>query len=96
MHNKLLVPVLAAFALSSVAAAPMVAAAYPSDKAITKADEKKNPAVADAAVAKAERKDARHQARYAHKMARRAHHKAKIAIKRAEKAGTEGAVNPPG
>ncbi|HEX4098086.1 MAG TPA: hypothetical protein VHX64_15285 [Caulobacteraceae bacterium] len=95
MRNKVLATALAAFALSSIAAVPIVAAAYPSDKAITKADEKKNPTVADAAIAKAENKDAKHQARYAHKMAKRAHHKAKIAIKRAEKADKD-AGTPPG
>lgn len=95
MRKQLFATVLAAFTLSSIAAVPIVAAAYPSDKAITKADEKKNPTVADAAIAKAENKDARHQARYAHKKAKVARHKAKVAIKRAEKADKD-AGTPPG
>jgi hypothetical protein len=95
MRKKLFATALAAFTLSSIAAVPIVAAAYPTNKAITKADEKKNPTVADAAITKAETKDAKHQARYAHKMAKRAHHKAKVAIKRAEKADKD-AGNPPG
>lgn len=95
MRTSLLVTGLAAFALVSVAAIPIVAAAYPTPHDITKADEKKNPAVADAAIAKAENKDAKRQAHYAHKKAKVAHHKAKVALKKAEKAD-KGAVNPPG
>lgn len=86
MRKKLLISVAAAFVLSSVGAAGFAAHAAPSASAMKKAGEIKDPAKADAAIAKDEAKDAKKLAHKAHKKAKRAHHKAKVAIKKAEKA----------
>jgi hypothetical protein len=86
MRNKLLMTVAAAFVLSSVGAAGFVANAAPSPAEMKKAGEIKDPAKADAAIAKDEAKDAKKLAHKAHKKAKRAHHKAKVAAKKAEKA----------
>ena len=86
MRHKILMAAAAAFILSSVATAPLVANAQPSPAQMKKAGEKKDPAVADAAIAKYEAKDAKKQAHKAHKKAKVAHHKAKVAAKKAEEA----------
>ncbi len=86
MRNKILVAVTAAFALSSLGLVPYVATAQVSPAQMKRDGEKKNPAVADAAIAKDEAKDAKKQEHKAHKYAKIAHHKAKIAHKKARKA----------
>jgi len=85
MRNKLYLTLAAAFLLSSVVVAP-AALAQPSPAQMKKAGEVKEPARADAAVAKVEAKDAKKRAHIAHKKAKRAAHKAKVAAKDAEKA----------
>jgi hypothetical protein len=72
----------AAFLLASVGSAY----AAPSFDKIKKDDEIKNPAAADAALAKDEAKDAKKSAHHAKKKAKVAEHKAKSAEKAAEKA----------
>ena len=89
MRNKILVATAAAFVLSSVAAAPYVASAAPTPGQMRNAGEKKDPAVADAAVSKVEAKDAKKQAHKAHKAAKTARKKAKLAAKKSEKAEKE-------
>ena len=91
MRNKILMAAAAAFVLSSFGAAPLMANAQPSPAEMKKAGEKKDPAVADAAIAKYEAKDAKKQAHKAKRKAKVAHHKARIAAK----AAAAGAVNAP-
>ncbi len=91
MRNKILVVTAAAFVLSSFAAAPFVASAAPSPAEMKKAGEIKDPAKADAAIAKDEAKDAKKQAHTAHKKAKKAAHKAKKAAKKAEDAAKDAA-----
>ncbi len=86
MRNKILITAAAAFILSSVAAAPLVATAQVSPAQMKKDGEIKDAAKADAAISKDEAKDAKKQAHRAHKKAKLAHHKAKKAIKKAEDA----------
>ena len=86
MRKELLVTVAAAFVLSSVVAAPILANAQVSAAQMKKDGEIKDPAKADAAIAKDSAKDAKKQAHRAHKQARKAHHKAKLAAKKAEDA----------
>jgi len=86
MRNKILVTAAAAFILSAVVAAPYVATAQVSPHQMKKDGEIKDPAKADAAVAKDEAKDAKKMAHKAHHKAKVAHHKAKVAIKKAEQA----------
>ena len=86
MRNKILMAVTAAFVLSA-AAAPYVATAQVSPAQMKRDGEKKNPAVADAAIAKDEAKDAKKQEHKAHKYAKIAHKKARKAIKEDEHAG---------
>ena len=86
MRKKILMAAAAAFVLSSIAAAPFIANAQPTPGQMKKAGEIKDPAKADAAVAKIEAKDAKKQAHVAHKKAKVAHHKAKVAAKKADKA----------
>jgi hypothetical protein len=86
MRNKILMTAAAAFVLSSVSAAPIVATAQPTPAQMKNAGEIKDPAKADAAVSKIEAKDAKKQAHHAHKLAKRAHHKRKVAAKKAEQA----------
>ena len=92
MRNKILLTAAAAFILSSVAAAPLVATAQVSPAQMKKDGEIKDPAKANAAVAKDEAKDAKKLAHKAHKKAKVAHHKAKIAKKKAEKAEKDAGV----
>jgi hypothetical protein len=86
MRNKILLTTAAAFLLSTVATAPIVAVAQPTPAQMKKAGEIKDPAKADAAISKIEAKDAKKQAHRAHKLAKRAHHKRKVAAKKAEQA----------
>ncbi|HEY5411177.1 MAG TPA: hypothetical protein VIJ94_10670 [Caulobacteraceae bacterium] len=86
MRNKILVAVTAAFALSSVGLVPYVAAAQVTPAQMKRDGEKKNPAVADAAIAKDEAKDAKKQDHRAKTYAKVAMHKAKVAHKKAHKA----------
>ena len=90
--RKTLLMAAAAIVLSSVAVMPLMASAGPTPAELKRDGEIKNPAQADAAIAKDEAKDARTQAHRAHKKAKVAHRKAKLASKRADQAG--GAVNP--
>ncbi len=83
MKNKILMTAAAAFLLSTVATAPVIAVAQPTPGQMKKAGEIKDPAKADAAVSKIEAKDAKKQAHRAHKLAKRAHHKRKVAVKKA-------------
>jgi len=86
MRNKTLVVVTAAFVLSSLAAAPIVASAQPTPAQMKKAGEINDPAAADAAVSKLEAKAAKAKAHKAGKSAKVASHKAKVAAKEADKA----------
>ena len=86
MRNKILVTAAAAFLLTSVASAPLVAVAQPTPGQMKRAGEIKDPAKADAAISKIEAKDAKKQAHKAHKLAKRAKHKRKVAVKKAEQA----------
>jgi len=92
MRNKILLTAAAAFILSSVAAAPLVAIAQVSPSQMKKDGEIKDPAKANAAVAKDEAKDAKKLAHRAHKKAKVANHKAKVAKKKAEKAEKDAGV----
>ncbi len=91
MRNKLLLAATAAFVMSAVAAAPLVAIAQVSPAQMKKDGEIKDPAKANAAVAKDEAKDAKKHAHKAHKKAKVAHHKAKVAAEKAEKAEKKAA-----
>ena len=92
MRNAFLMSIAAAFVLSSVGAAPLVASAQITPAQLKKDGEIKNPAIADAAVAKDEAKDAKKQAHVAHKKAKVAHKKATLAGKKADQAAKP--VNP--
>jgi len=92
MRSKILVTVIAAFVLSSVAAAPYVASAQPTPTEMKKAGEIKNPAAADAAVSKIEAKDAKKHDLKARKMAKLAAHKAKVAAKGADAADKDASA----
>ncbi len=92
MRNKILMTVAAAFVLS-VGAAPYVASAAVSPAEMKKAGEIKDPAAADAAVAKVEAKDAKKQSHKARKFAKVASHKAKVASKKAD-AAAKDATSP--
>ena len=92
MRNKILMAAIAAFVLSSVGAALHAASAAPSPAEMKKAGEKKDPAAADAAIAKDEAKDAKKQAHVAHRKAKVAHHKAKTAAKKAHEAVKDAAA----
>ena len=93
MRSPFLVAAAAAFVLSSVSVVPLVARAGPTPAELKKDGEIKNPAQADAAIAKDEDKDAKTQAHRAHKKAKVAHKRAKVAARKAEQA--EKAVTPP-
>lgn len=97
MRNQILLAAVSAFVLTSVGTIPYVAGAAPSPAAMKNAGEKKDPAVADAAIAKAEAKDAKKQKHIAHKKAKLAHKKAKRAMRKADEAAkqTGKPVNPP-
>ena len=91
MSRKIILAAVAAFAVSTVAAAPL-ALAQPSPSAMRKAGEVKDATKANDAVTKIEAKDAKKKAHRAHHYAKRAAHKAKVAEKKAEKAEkSEGA-----
>lgn len=87
MRDKVLAAVAAAFALSSVGLAPVVANAYPSPAQMHKDGEIKDPVKADAAISKDMAKDARKKAHRAHHYARIAAHKAKKVEKDARETG---------
>ena len=86
MRKTGLATVAAAFLLTSVATAPLVAIAQPSPSTMHHAGEIKDPVKADRAIAKAEAKDAHKRARIAHHKAKVARHKAKVAAHEAAKA----------
>ena len=63
MRSKILLAAGAAFVVSTLVSAPFVASAQPSVAEIKKDGEKKDPAAADAALAKSNAKDAKKQAK---------------------------------
>ena len=81
MRNKILITAAAAFLLSSVSLAPFVAYAQPTPGQMKRDGEIKDPAAADAAVAKDAAKDAKSKAHKAHHMAKKADDAAKDAAK---------------
>jgi hypothetical protein len=83
MRSKTLVTIAGAFFLSTVSA-PLAASAAPSPSDMKKAGEIKDPAKADAAIAKDEATDAKKQAHVAHKKAKVAANKAHKAEKKAD------------
>ena len=85
MRNKILMAVTAAFVLSSVGLGPQVAGAQPSPAQMRRDGEKKDPVVADAAIAKDEAKDAKKKAHMAKRKAAAATRKAKAAARKAHK-----------
>ena len=81
MRNKILMTAAAAFILSSVSLAPQAVLAQPSPSEMRKAGEIKDPASADAAVAKDEATAAKSKARKAHSAAKKADDAVKDAAK---------------
>lgn len=92
MRKQAIATVIAALLVTSVGAAPALANAQDGALSLKKDDEIKNPAAANAAVAKDEARYAKRKDRAAHRHARVAAHKAKIAAKKADEAAK--AANP--
>jgi hypothetical protein len=92
MRKKILMTAAAAFLLSTmtVATSPALAQVKPSE--VKKNSEHKDPAVADAADAKSEKKDAKKEAKVATKKAKTAEKKAKVASKKADTAAKDAAA----
>lgn len=86
MRHKILAAAAAAFVLTSVGAAPFALADQPSVAAMKKAGREKNPAAADATIAKFEAKDAKKQAHRAYRKAKVAWRNAKVAAVQADRA----------
>lgn len=84
MRKKTLLPVAAAFALSTVG---LAAHAYPSPSQMHKDGEIKDPVKADAAISKDMAKDAKKKEHRARKDAKAAAHKANTAAKKSDEAG---------
>ncbi len=92
MRHKILMTAAAAFVLSSVGLAASVAVAQVTPAQLKADGEKKDPAVADAAIAKDEAKEATKKAHVAKKKAHVAHKKAKAAAKKADVAAKDAAA----
>ncbi len=91
MRKTILLTAAAAFLLSTASvSAPALAQVKPSE--VKKNPEHKDPAVADAADAKSEKKDATKQAKTATKKAKVATKKAKTAAKKADVAAKDAAA----
>ena len=86
MRNKTLMTVTAAFFLSSIGLAPVVAYAQPTPSQMKRDGEIKDPVAADTAVAKDEAKAAHKKAHKAHKSAKKAASKAKVAAQKSDEA----------
>ncbi len=92
MRHKILMTAAAAFLVSSVALAGGVAFAQVTPAQLKADGEKKDPAVADAAIAKDEAKVATKKAHTAKKKAHVASKKAKAAAKKADDAAKDAAA----
>ncbi len=90
MRNKILMTAIAAFMVSTVGVGGGVAVAQVKPSEFKKDSEKKDPAVADASVAKSEAKSAKKHAHMARKKAHAAQSKAKVAVKKADEAAKAG------